>query len=126
MHSDDPDRLYVKLSIERSHKRPLRDGAAAGLARIPFVVAREPDQGGDVELQIEVVRLDVVGRETVCDLTILVLRLPQSDLIGMASGSARSRGTHTQAGEDCIERLGESLISGKVRTLLHMRLGEKR
>jgi hypothetical protein len=125
-HPDDPLRLYVELNVDRSHKRPLRDGASAGLTRIPFVVQLPLGRGGDLELEVKVARLDVVGNETVCNIKILALRLPQHDLFGMAEGSARARGTHDRAGHDCIEHLGESLIGGKVRTLLHKRLGEKR
>jgi hypothetical protein len=125
-HPDDPNKLYVELSVHSSHKGPLRDGAKAGLARIQFAVLHPSNQGGDVELQLQVARLDAVGRETVCGIKVLVVRLPQHDLLGMAEGSARAGGTHGQAGRDCIERLGESLIGGKVRTLLHKRLGEKR
>jgi len=124
-HPEDKRRVYVEVNADRSHRRPLRDGAKAGLAKIPFAVSMSVNEGGDVELQLRVARLDVVGRETVCDLKILVLRLPQHELIGMAEGSARAGGTHDEAGDDCIERLGESLISTKVRTLLHKRLGEK-
>lgn len=125
-HPDDTSRLYVELSLDRSHRGPLREGAKAGLARVPFAVQVPVNQGGDVELQIDVARLDVVGNETVCTLKILVLRLPQHDLLGTAEGNARAGGTHGQAGDDCIERLGESLIGGKVRTMLQQRLGEKR
>jgi hypothetical protein len=125
-HPADPNRLYVELNIGRSHQRPLRDGASAGLAKIPFVTSLPLNKGGDVELQVEVARLDVVGHETVCDIKILALRLPGHDLFGTAEGSARARGTHDQAGRDCVESLGESLISGKVRALLQKRLGEKR
>jgi hypothetical protein len=123
---DDRRRLYVEISAQRSHKRALRDGASAGLAKIPFVVQVPLDRGGDVELQVEVARLDAVGRETVCKIKILVLRLPQHDLFGMAEGNARAGGTHDQAEHDCVEHLGESLIGGKVRTMLHRLLGEKR
>ncbi len=122
----DPHKLYVELNLGRSHQRPLRDGATAALARIPFVVPRPLNQGGDVELQVEVARLDVIGHETVCDIKILALRLPGRDLFGAAEGSARAGGTHEQASHDCVESLGESLISGKVRALLHKRLDEKR
>jgi hypothetical protein len=125
-HPDDASRLYVEVSTDRSHKRPLRDGAKAGLARIPFVVQVPSNEGGDAELQVHVSRLDVVGNETLCGIKILVLRLPQHDLFGMAEGNARAGGTHDQAADDCIERLGESLIGGKVRTMLQQRLGEKR
>ncbi|HSK01496.1 MAG TPA: hypothetical protein VK932_09655 [Kofleriaceae bacterium] len=123
---DDPLRLYVELTIERAHKQSLRDGATAGLARIPFVALRRAHEAADVELQVEAARVVVVGYETVCDIKILILRLPQQDLLGMAEGSARARGTHPRAASECITSLGESLISGKVRTLLLMRLDEKR
>ena len=123
---DDPSRLYVELDVRGSHQRPLRAGAKAGLARIPFVVQHPLHRGGDVELQVEVARLDAVGHETVCEIKILVLRLPEHDLFGMARGSARAGGTHDQAADDCVERLGTTLIGGDVRAALHRRLAEKR
>jgi hypothetical protein len=124
---EDTNRLYVTLSVERAHERPLLEGARAGLARLPFVALLPADRaGGDVELQIKVARLDLVGREMVCDIKILVLRLPTHELIGMAEGSARASGTHDRAGGDCIVQLGESLIDGKVRMLLDKQHGEKR
>ena len=125
-HPDDTRRLYVELSLAGSHKGPLGDGAKVGLAKVPYVVLLPRNKGGDVELQIEVARLSVVGKETVCGIKVLALRLPQHDLFGMAEGSARAGGTHDQAGRDCIARLGESLIGGKVQGLLSRRLGEKR
>jgi len=114
----DDTRLKVGLRLGRSHERPLRDGASAGLARMPFAVLLPSSQGGEVELQLDVARVAVVGYETVCGLKILVMRLPQRDLVGMAEGNARAGGTHAQAANDCLSQLGESLISGKVRPLL--------
>jgi hypothetical protein len=125
-HPDDPHRLYVELSVAHSHKRPLRDGAKAGLAKIPFVVPLGSNRGGDTELQLKVARLDAVGRETVCSIQVLVLRLPAHELMGMAEGNARAGGTDGQARDDCIEHLGASLVGGRVRTVLQKRLGEKR
>lgn len=123
---DDPDRLYVSVSVGRSHGGSLRDGARAGLARIPFVVLHPAGKGGDVELQVAAHRLDAVGHETVCGIKILALRLPQRDLFGMAEGSARAGGTDQRARHDCLAQLGQSLIGGKVRVMLHRRLAEKR
>jgi hypothetical protein len=125
-HPEDTRRLYVELSLAGSHKGSLADGARAGLAKVPFVVVLPPEEGGDVELQLQVARLDIEGKETVCGIKVLAVRLPQHDLFGMAEGSARAGGTHDQAGRDCIARLGESLIGGKVREILHKRLDEKR
>jgi hypothetical protein len=93
---DEPLRLYVELTIERAHKQSLRDGAAAGLARIPFVALRAAHEAADVELQVQAARVIVVGYETVCDIKILILRLPQADLIGMAEGSARAKAQDKQ------------------------------
>jgi len=125
-HPEDTQRLYVELSLAGSHEGPLESGAKAGLAKVPYVVLLPSNRGGDVELQLQVARLDVEGKETVCGIKILAVRLPQHDLFGMAEGSARAGGTHAQAGRDCITHLGESLIGGKVQGLLYKRLGEKR
>lgn len=122
----DPNRVYVELNLERAHRRPLHDGAVAGLARIPFAVPLSPDQGGDTEIEVKVARLAVAGYETVCDINVLVMRLPSHELIGMAEGSARAGGTDAQAADDCLSHLGASLIGGKVRALLDQRLGEPR
>jgi hypothetical protein len=114
----DDTRLKVGLKLARSHERPLRDGASAGLARMPFAVLLPSSQGGEVELQLDIAQLAVVGHETLCGIKILVMRLPQRDLVGLAEGNARAGGTHAQAASDCISQLGQSLISGKVRPLL--------
>ncbi|HEY5945457.1 MAG TPA: hypothetical protein VIV40_08195, partial [Kofleriaceae bacterium] len=102
-----------------SHRGALRDGATAGLANVGFVV--RADHNGDVELQPEVSRLDGSGRATVCSVKILVLRLPQHDLLGIADGSGRGG-----ARDDCIATVTTTLVRGKVRGLLRRRLDEKR
>jgi hypothetical protein len=119
--SDDPHHLYVEVDADRG---ALRDGAAAGLARTSFITPA--DDHGDVELQIEVSRLDTSGNTTMCSVKILVLRLPQHDLMGIADASARAGGTGGQARDACLSQVTASLVRGKVRTLLRRRLGEKR
>jgi hypothetical protein len=119
--SDDPHHLYVEIDADRG---ALRDGADAGLAKMSFVTPA--DHNGDVELQIEVSRLDEAGGMTMCSVKILVLRLPQHDLMGIADASARARGTSGQARNDCLSQVTSSLVRGKIRTLLRRRLGEKR
>lgn len=119
--SDDPRHLYVEIDADGG---ALRDGAADGLAKIGFVIPT--GKNGDVELQVEASRLDTVGNTTKCSVKILVLRLPQHDLMGIADGSANAAGTGGRAEDDCLSALSASLVRGKVRTLLRRRLDEKR
>jgi hypothetical protein len=118
---DDPRHLYVEVDADRG---ALREGADAALARMSFVVPAE--HNGDVELQIETSRLDKSGNATMCSVKILVLRLPQHDLMGIADASARAGGTGGNARDACLSQATNSLVRGKVRGLLHRRLGEKR
>src|SRR5690349_9918178 len=109
-HAEDMQRLYVEVAAERA---ALRTGAARGLATIGFVVP--VDEGGDVELQVEASRLEVSGGRTACSVKILVLRLPQHDLLGIADGNAHVAATGDGAEADCLEHLGSTLVRGKVR-----------
>jgi hypothetical protein len=119
--TDDPHHLYVEVDADRG---ALREGADAALARMSFVTPA--NHNGDVELQIEVSRLDDANDTTMCSVKILVLRLPQHDRMGIADASARARGTGGSARDACLSQATTSLVRGKVRTLLHRRLGEKR
>jgi hypothetical protein len=120
-HADDMRRLYVEVAAKRT---ALRTGAARGLANIGFVVP--VDEGGDVELQVEASRLEVSGGRTSCGVKILVLRLPQHDLLGIADGNAHVAATGDGAKAECLEHLGSTLVRGKVRGLLQRRLAAKR
>lgn len=121
---DDPRRLYVEVAADGSHRAALRDGAAQGLANISFAVASPGN--GDIELQAEVSRLDRIGNTTACSVKILVVRLPQHDLLGIADGSARAHGTGGRAEDDCVSGVTTSLVRGKLRSLLRRRLDAKR
>jgi hypothetical protein len=120
----DPDKLFVEVYADGGNEDALRDGAARGLSRVPFVV-RVPD-GGELELQVEVSMLSTIQGQTRCGVKILANRLPQHDLLGIADGSARAAGTDRRAASDCLSSLATTLIGGKVRTLLHKRLEAKR
>ena len=122
--TDDPRHLYVEIAAEGSHDDALHDGAARGLTGMSFV--RPADHNGDVELQVEVSRMDTTGNTTVCSVKILVLRLPSHDLLGIADGSAHVRGTNGTARDDCAAGVSATLVRGKVRTLLRRRLDDKR
>jgi len=120
----DPNRLFVEIYAEGGNEDALRDGAALGLSRVPFVV--RVSGGGELELQVEVSMLSTMHGQTRCGVKILANRLPQHDLLGIADGSARAAGTDRRAATDCLSSLTTTLVGGKVRTLLHKRLEAKR
>jgi hypothetical protein len=120
----DPGRMYVEIAAGGSHEEALRAGAEAGLARVRF--AELVDARGQLELEVQAREVEVVGDQTLCKLEILVLRLPNDSLLGIARGSARARGTDSAAGDACVERLSASLMQGKVRGLLRRELRARR
>ncbi len=95
-----------------------------GLGNIPFAVAT--GEHGDVELQLEVTKLDDVSNSTTCSVKILVLRLPQHDLLGVADASGHVGGSDGHARADCVAGVTSTLVRGKVRVLLRQRLADKR
>lgn len=121
---DDPHHLYVEVAARGSHGGALRAGAGAGLASVSFAVPA--GRAGDVELQLEVAKLGVAGNATTCTVKILVLRLPQHDLLGIADGSAHVGGTDGRARDDCVAGVSTALVRGKARAMLRRRLDEKR
>lgn len=114
----------MRITGKGARRSALRAGGTAGLAEIGF--ARAVARGGDVELQLETARLDVVGNETVCTVKIFIFRLPQRDLLGIADGSARAGGTDGQARDDCLAGVSTSLVRGRVRPLLQRQRDAKR
>jgi hypothetical protein len=120
----DPDQLHVEIRAGDSRTSALRAGAAEGLAKVRFAALVE--EGGEIELQVDVSQLEVQGNHTVCKVTVLVLRLPAHAMLGVAEGTARAGGTNDDAGDACVERLAFTLIRGKVRPLLKRQLRARR
>jgi len=116
--------LDVEIWTRGDHGRVLRRGAGAGLSRLRFV--RTVDGGGEIEVEAEVTRLDTRGNTTACSVKVLVVRLPQHDLLGIADGSGRAGGTDDDAENDCIEQVTTTLVHSKVSLLLQRRLAAKR
>ena len=98
--------------------------SAIPFAKISFAI--QSSGNSDVELQPEVSRLDQRGGMTTCSVKILVLRLPQHDLLGIADASGRAGGTDSRARNDCIHGVTSSLVRARVRALLRRRLDAKR
>lgn len=120
----DPGKLHVEVNAGGSHEDALRAGAEAALARLPFALL--VDSRGEVELEVDVADMSERGDETVCRVKVLVLRLPQDALLGIADGGARVRGTDRAARQACAERLTTSLVRGKARSLLRRELRTRR
>lgn len=119
--ADDPSRLYVEVFADRD---ALRHGAMVALQRIRYVTTT--NHNGDLELQIEAPQLDSNGSQTVCRVKVLALRLPEHDLLAIADASGRASGTGDMAAEQCLATTTQTLVRGKVRTLLDRRLRDKR
>lgn len=120
----DPRKLHVEINSGGSHSDAVHAGAAEGLSRVHFAVPVE--ERGEVELQVDVAQVDVVGNRTLCKVKVLVLRLPNHSMLGIVEGSARAGGTDDGAAEACVERLGATLVRGKTRTLLRRELRARR
>ena len=111
--------LWVEVHTRGSHDDALRDGATDGLSRIRFV--RHVASGGEIELEGEVTQLDRVGRQNACSVKILIIRLPQHDLLGIADGSARG-GSESA----CIRQVAKQVVTNRISGLLQRRLRAKR
>lgn len=119
--ADDPSRLYVEVFADRDS---LRHGAHVALQKIRYVVST--NHNGDVELEVEVSSLDTSRGQTLCSVKILVLRLPQHDLLGIADASGRANGTSGGAEDNCLAGTTQTLVRSKVRVLLDRMLRAKR
>lgn len=120
----DPGKLYLEVTAGGSHAGALRAGAESALSRMSFAVP--VDDRGQVELEARVDEVAESGDDTTCKVKVMVLRLPNDSLLGLADGSARARGTGGEAADACVERLVATLIQGKIRALLRRELRDRR
>jgi hypothetical protein len=119
-HPDDLQHLYVEIAASGA----LADGVQQGLTALGFTVPLSLDRGGDVELEpgLVISQTRDTGKKR-CTVKILVYRLPQHDLLGVADGAAFAEGASEDA---CASTLATALVRGKVATLLRRQLAEKR
>jgi len=119
----DGDHLFVEVSSEDEHAELLIRSATAGLAATDYVVA--VDDGGDVELHVEVESLVTEPTGTTCKLKIFVLRMPQHDLLAIADGGAQVTGHRKNPTEDCLSMTGTALVQQKLPLLFEKQLAQK-
>jgi len=119
----DGDHLYVEVSSEDEHAELLIRSATAGLAATKYVVA--VDDGGDVELHVEVENLVTEPTGTTCKLKIFVLRMPQHDLLAIADGGAQVTGHRPKPTEDCLSMTGTAIVQQKLPLLFEKQLAQK-
>ena len=121
-HKDDVDHLYVEITSDGDHEDVLKQSASSGLSNVPYAVS--VDEGGDVELHVELASLQATNDPTACKLKIFVMRLPQHDLLGIADGGAQATGPN-QA-DTCISSVGVAVVRDRLPTLLQRQLDAKR
>jgi hypothetical protein len=119
----DLDKLYVQVTSDDKHGDLLIRSATAGLASTDYVVA--VDDGGDVELNVEVESLVAEPQGTTCRLKIFVLRMPQHDLLAIADGGAQVTGHRRNPTEDCLSMTGTAIVQQKLPLLFQKQLEAK-
>jgi hypothetical protein len=118
----DLDRLYVETTSDGDHADTLRASAKSALDTVPNMVS--VDDGGDVELHVELAKLAPGSDGTACSIKVFVMRLPQHDLLAIADGAGRATGT-TPA-DVCISTVGTAIVQSKLPPLLQRQLASKR
>lgn len=121
-HAQDTDRLYVEVTSDGDHEDALKASAATGLETMPYTVS--VDQGGDVELHVELASLQDATDPTACKLKIFVMRLPQHDLLGIADGGAQADGANQT--DTCISSVALAIVRDRLPTLLERQLAAKK
>jgi len=122
-HMADLDKLYVEISSDGDHEAVLRKSATTGLAGVPY--AEVVEDGGDVELHVEVASLTPMQPDgTACKVKVFVMRLPQHDLLAIADGGAQASGEGTA--DSCLSTISTTIVSKKLPPFLQRRLDAKK
>jgi hypothetical protein len=120
-YTADIERLYVEVTSDDAHEALLIKSANAGMAATDFVVPVE--DGGDIELHVEVASLVTAPEGTSCRLKIFVLRMPQHDLLAIADGGAETTGRVPS--EECLAATSTSIVRDKLPLLFRKQLAAK-
>ena len=121
VYSADFDKLYVEVTSDGEHASVLRQSATTGLSTVPYVVS--VDDGGELELHVEVARLTSASDGTTCGIKIFVMRLPQHDLLAIADGSGHATGAN--AADTCLSATGAAIVKQKLPPFLERQLDAK-
>jgi hypothetical protein len=120
-HFADLDKLYIEVSADGDHGDVLRKSATMGLASVPYAVSVE--DGGDLELHVELASLTPAADNTACKVKIFALRLPQHDLLAIADGGAKATGSGQT--DTCLSTIGATLVKEKLPSLFEKQLEAK-
>jgi hypothetical protein len=118
----DLDRLYVETTSDGEHADVLRTSTTSALGAVPNIVS--VDDGGDLELHVELASLTPASDGAACSVKMFVMRLPQHDLLAIADGSGRVTGA--TAVDICISTVGTAIVHSKLPPLLQRQLDSKR
>jgi len=120
-HFADLDKLYIEVTSDSDHSDVLRKSATLGLASVPYAVSVE--DGGDLELHVELASLTPGANDTACKVKIFALRLPQHDLLAIADGGAHASGAGQT--DTCLSTIGTTLVKTKLPALFAKQLEAK-
>lgn len=118
----DLDKLYVEITSTGEHADVLRRSATSGLGTVPNTVS--VDDGGDVELHVEVASLTPASDGAACKVKIFVMRLPQHDLLAIADGGGSVIGDSPT--DTCLSTIGKAIVQKKLPPFLERQLEAKR
>lgn len=121
-HFADLDKLYIEVTSEGDHGDLLRKSATMALASVPYAVSVE--DGGDLELHVELASLTPGADNTACKVKIFALRLPQHDLLAIADGGAHASGAGQT--DTCLSTIGATIVKDKLPALFAKQLEAKR
>lgn len=120
----DVDKLYIEITSDGDHADLLRKSAVSGLVATAYAV--EVDDGGDLELHMEVASLTPSHPPPdamTCAVKIFVMRMPQHDLLAIADGGASATGRHST--EQCLSATSMAIVRDKLPTIFERQLAAK-
>jgi hypothetical protein len=120
-YAADVDRLYVEIESDGDYADLLRKSAISGLIATAYAV--QVDDGGDLELHMEVSGLSPDPGATNCAVKIFVMRMPQHDLLAIADGGATATGRNPT--EQCLSATGTAIVRDKLPKIFQRQLAAK-
>jgi hypothetical protein len=120
-YAADIDKLYVEIESDGDYADLLRKSAISGLVATDYAV--QVDDGGDLELHLEISGLSPDPGMTTCAVKIFVMRMPQHDLLAIADGGASATGRNPT--EQCLSATGTAIVRDKLPKIFQRQLAAK-